>query len=149
MATLERVIIMKMSSLSKVHVCFISRIDDNIKTDYIEIDNNYPTAKKLVGGCVDCLVYGHINSDVDLCLVCNDEGKLLLLKPVLYVTSEFFEDIISGNCFLVFAKRWSREFLDLPRVYYDKIIENMTHNNLAYFDNNCRLPCLDLNWLNR
>lgn len=58
----------------------------------MEIDNTLEAKQKLVGGLIEVVPYKD-----DLLLICNEEGKILNLKPNL----QFDYDYIVGNCFIV------------------------------------------------
>ena len=58
----------------------------------MEIDDTLEAKQELVGGLIEIVPYKD-----DLILVCNEEGKIINLKPNL----QFDYDYIAGNCFVV------------------------------------------------
>ncbi len=58
----------------------------------MEIEDTLEAKQKLVGGLIEVVQYKD-----DLLLICNEEGKLMNLKPNL----QFDYDYIAGNCFVI------------------------------------------------
>ena len=63
-----------------------------------EIDNTLEALQEFVGGYIEVLYIGN-----DLCLVCNEEGKLKGLEATAAFVDDKDEvkDIIVGDCFIV------------------------------------------------
>ena len=57
-----------------------------------EVEDTLEAKQKLVGGLIEVVPYKD-----NLLLVCNEEGKIMNLKPNL----QFDYDYIAGNCFIV------------------------------------------------
>ena len=134
-----------MSEIKSLDVVLFYRVDNNVKVTYNLIANEYKTMKSIVGGALEGVSIGQYKNR-SVYLVCNDNGKNEDLKPSLYLYGFGYDDFISGNCFIVLNDK-IKGFQSVDTFLYDKLIENMTHNNFTYYDNDCRVPCLDLVWL--
>ena len=67
----------------------------------IELDNTLEAMQKFVGGLIECITLSDTDSEVTL--VCNDEGKLmgLPLNRALFDDDGHVYDIVSGNFLIV------------------------------------------------
>jgi len=82
----------------KIRIMVIAPAEDAYIT---EIDNTLEAEQEIVGGYIECI---SPFSDMDVDLVCNEEGKLLGLMPNRYLTTKDTKerfDLIAGTCFLV------------------------------------------------
>ena len=83
----------------KLRVIHFHKDDNNyIHVDAIMIEPKLESYQKLVGGLIE-LTYPF--GDKPYCVVCNDEGKLLNLPPLVVLTYEGGgEDVICGDFFI-------------------------------------------------
>lgn len=84
-----------------------------------EIENELHILQDIVGGCIQCV---NIGIDDAVC-VCNEEGKLLNLKPNFILN----EDIIAGDVFFCSAGYDDFESLNDDQIELLMNIMNMLH----------------------
>ena len=75
----------------------------------VEIDGSLESMQKLVGGYIETI---YPFEDSEICLVCNEEGKLegLPLNRALYDTEGEIYDVIAGSFFICSAPSDSESF---------------------------------------
>ena len=75
----------------------------------VEIDGSLESMQKLVGGYIEAI---YPFEDSEICLVCNEEGKLegLPLNRALYDTEGEIYDVIAGSFFICSAPSDSESF---------------------------------------
>jgi hypothetical protein len=86
------------------------------------IDNTLEAKQKLVGGLIEVVPYEN------LIIICNEEGKLLGLKPNLV----FDLDYIAGDCFLIGDDYEKGDFRSLTQEEIIKGKEVFTQNAFVY-----------------
>lgn len=91
-----------------------------------EIEENLRSMQEVVGGLIQEFFPFHKDDDPrydDVALICNDEGKLMQMKPSRAVFGEDgrLQDVIAGPFFICYAPIESETFLSLP----DDLTEEM------------------------
>ena len=78
----------------------------------VEIDGSLESMQKLVGGYIEAI---YPFEDSEICLVCNEEGKLegLPLNRALYDTEGEIYDVIAGSFFVCSAPSDSESFASI------------------------------------
>lgn len=89
------------------------------KARYADIENDLKTMQNIVDGYIEALM--PFNNDI--CIICNEEGKMnsLSLNRTIYDENENIIDIIAGTFVLCWAPIDSEEFESLP----EKVAEEM------------------------
>jgi len=86
------------------------------------IDNTLEAKQKLVKGLIEVIPYNN------LLIVCNDEGKIMNLKPNL-----IFEcDYIAGDCFVIGDDYENGDFKSLTMEEIVKIRKDLIHRSFKY-----------------
>lgn len=88
----------------------------------IEIENTLEAKQKLVGGLIEVVPYG------DLLLVCNEEGKIINLKPNV----TFDLDYIAGDFFVIGDDFENADFKDLTEEECKRVIEDLNSRAFKY-----------------
>ena len=78
----------------------------------VEIDGSLESMQKLVGGYIESI---YPFEDGEICLVCNEEGKIegLPLNRALYDTEGEIYDVIAGSFFVCSAPSDSESFASI------------------------------------
>ena len=87
------------------------------------IPNTLEAKQKLVGGLIECVPY-----DEDTLLICNDEGKLIGMKPNLC----FDYDYIAGDCFLIGDDYENADFKSLTDEQIKRCKEELKKRSFIY-----------------
>lgn len=87
----------------------------------MEIEDTLEAKQKLVGGLIEVIPYKE-----DLLLVCNEEGKILNLKPNL----RFPNDYIVGNCFIVGDDSENASFKSIKDEQIEKIESDLKNRTI-------------------
>lgn len=86
-----------------------------------EIPNTYEALSEIVGGYIEC-VYPF--SDMDVALICNEEGKLIGLPPnreLIRKSDKWRFDLLAGTFFFVGARDGEEDFSSLTEREIEKI----------------------------
>lgn len=89
--------------------------------EVVEIDDCLKAFQDIVGGFIE----EYMPFDDDVCIVCNDEGKMHNLPLNRAITDEQDKiiDVICGNFFICYAPIESDRFLSLPMELEEKYKE--------------------------
>ena len=90
----------------------------------MEIENTLEAKQKLVGGLIEIVPY--INDDT--LLVCNEEGKLMNLKPNVV----FDYDYIAGDLFVIGDDYENADFKSLTDAQCEEIIKDLNSRAMKY-----------------
>lgn len=107
-------------SKDKIRIVY-KKVNKEPKT--LEIEKDLETMQRLVGGLIEVVYY---DNDNEILLVCNDEGKLLNMKPNIL----FDYDYIAGDCFFVGDDYKNAGFKSLSDEQIEKIEEMLEKRSL-------------------
>lgn len=83
---------------NKIHVCLLkmNHARQGTQAVFLDIENDLASFQGLVGGYIEVVTLGD-----GICLVCNEEGKLLNMRPVAFLNADGKPfDTINGDCIL-------------------------------------------------
>ena len=89
------------------------------RAETVEMEEKLETMQAMVGGLIQEFFPFHSDTDPrydDVALICNDEGKLMQMKPSRAIFDEdgHVMDVIAGPFFLCYAPIESERFLSMP-----------------------------------
>lgn len=89
------------------------------KAETVEMEEKLETMQAMVGGLIQEFFPFHSDTDPrydNVALICNDEGKLMQMKPSRAIFDEDGRvmDVIAGPFFICYAPVESETFLSLP-----------------------------------
>ena len=89
------------------------------RAETVEMEENLETMQAMVGGLIQEFFPFHSDTDPrydDVALICNDEGKLMQMKPSRAIFDEDGRvmDVIAGPFFICYAPLESERFLSMP-----------------------------------
>ncbi len=87
------------------------------------VEDTLEAKQELVGGLIEVVVY-----DDEILLVCNEEGKILNMKPNL----AFDYDYIAGDCFFIGDDFENGDFKSLTDEQIERIKEEIKERSLKY-----------------
>ena len=90
----------------------------------MEIENTLEAKQDLVGGLIEVVPY--LNDDT--LIVCNEEGKLMNLKPNVL----FDLDYIAGDFFVIGDDYENADFKSLTDAQCEKIIKDLNSRAMKY-----------------
>ncbi len=92
----------------------------------IEVDDTLEAKQKLVGGLIEVIPYKD-----NLLLICNEEGKIMNLKPNL----QFDYDYIAGNCFIVGDDHENSGFKSVEENQIEDIKKDLEDRTIIFEEN--------------
>lgn len=105
---------------NKVKIVYL-KVNEEPKV--MEIENTLEAKQKLVGGLIEEVPFRR-----GISLICNEEGKILNLKPNLF----FKDDFIAGDCFFIGDDGMSEDFKSLTNEQVKTVINNIPIYRYGY-----------------
>lgn len=91
--------------------------------EILEIKDELKVMQRLVDGLIEVVTYND-----DVLIICNDEGKLLNMKPNI----QFDYDYIAGDCFFVGDDFENAGFKDLTDNQIEEVRKMLEEKSITY-----------------